>query len=154
MMTGLLCAGPRSGAKWSAVVLGEAVSEKDAPELYEMLAALYEQTALWLHEADPEFDLLLPGDEYPLTERADALGDWARGFIHGLLAGGVTDPAALPGEAGEFINDMLKILDVEVSETDTIETQEKALVELVEYIRAGVQLVYEELHPACPRTVH
>lgn len=52
---------------------------------------------------------------------------------------------ALPGDAGVIGGDITKIVEVELDAAGDPQAQERALVEIVEYLRAGVQLVYEEL---------
>lgn len=111
-----------------------------------LVAALQEDVQLRLDEADFEFQPLLPDADAELPDQVDGLAAWTRGYMLGLAAAGVRDPQQLGGEASEFLRDAMQIGEAEMDEDETIEEQERELAEIVEYLRAGVQLVYDELH--------
>ena len=97
-------------------------------------------------DAGIEFNLLLPDDDEAVAERAAAVADWARGFILALLHGEQAAVlAALQDEGGEFVQDLMKISEARAGGEG--EEDERALVEIEEYIRVGVQLVFEEMQP-------
>jgi uncharacterized protein YgfB (UPF0149 family) len=118
------------------------------------LRELYDATAAALIQPDMEFEPLLPGDEAPLAERTQALAEWCQGFLYGLGAGRIQDPGQLPGEVGEIVRDFIEISHAGVEEDATEEANESAYAELVEFVRVGVQLLFEELGvaraPAAP----
>jgi len=144
-LTGLLCT-PQLPPDWQRIVLGEIPLTGSAlPALIERLC---EWTEAQLRSEEFSFEPLLPPEESPLSDRVEALAGWCRGFLDGLLAAGVRDAGALPGEGGEFIHDLLSIGEAEPPQAPT-EEEERAYAELVEYLRAGVGHVYEE----CRRTV-
>ena len=109
------------------------------------LRALYFLTAETLSGADMEFEPLLPEDDQPLPERAAALSQWCVGFLYGLGSGSIPDVAKLPGEVGEVVRDLDEITRVGVDSGDGDEQNEGAYTELVEFVRVGVQVVFEEL---------
>jgi uncharacterized protein YgfB (UPF0149 family) len=117
------------------------------------LRSLYFITAETLNGADLEFHPLLPEDASPLDERTTALAQWCVGFLYGLGSGSIPDLSALPGEVGEVIRDFDEITRVGVeggpgedkSDDDRGEQNESAYAELVEFVRVGVQIVFEEL---------
>ena len=109
------------------------------------LRELYDATASALIQPDMEFELLLPEDSAPLTERTQALTQWCQGFLYGLGAGRIQDPGQLPGEVGEIVRDFIEITHAEIDEGGTDESDENAYAELVEFVRVGVQLLFEEL---------
>ncbi len=113
--------------------------------LLEHVAALQEDARARLRGSAFEFQPLLPADA-PLPEQVEALAAWARGYVLGLAAAGVREPQRLKGEVGEFLLDVARIGEAEMDEDETVEQQERALAEIVEYLRAGVQLVYDELN--------
>lgn len=118
------------------------------PEAGRLLAALDDavrETEYRLRGTEFGFEPMLPA-EASLHERVDALADWCRGFIYGLAAGGLRNPGELRGDAGEFLQDALQIGEVEADADASEEEQERDFAEVVEYVRIGVQLVYEELH--------
>ena len=111
------------------------------------LRYLYLETASSLEAQEMEFELLLPEDAQPIDARTAALGQWCQGFLYGLGTGALQDASALPGEIGELVRDLTEITKVGVDDTQSPETNESAYTELVEFVRVGVQLVFEELEP-------
>jgi uncharacterized protein len=109
------------------------------------LRSLFFVTAETLAGAEMAFEPLLPEDAQPIDERATALSQWCVGFLYGLGSGAVPDVSKLPGEAGEVIRDFDEITRVGVGSGDSEEQNEAAYAELVEFVRVGVQLVFEEL---------
>jgi uncharacterized protein YgfB (UPF0149 family) len=112
------------------------------------LHGLYFVTSETLAGADMTFELLLPADAQPLEERAAALSQWCTGFLYGLGSGSIQDLSKLPGEVGEVVKDFDEITRVGVDagdSEDSDESNEAAYAELVEFVRVGVQLVFEEL---------
>jgi len=99
-----------------------------------------------------QFSLLMPDDEEPIELRTEALTLWCNGFVYGLGTSGAPDPEQLPGDAGEIVRDLAQIMRAGVDEREGLEANEAALAELVEFVRVGVQVVFEELgalrHPA------
>jgi uncharacterized protein YgfB (UPF0149 family) len=147
-LTGLLCAGADERAM---PALGTLVPEGASGGLGDMLTALLRQTREQLHDPEFVFALLLPGEEVALDAQVTALADWCRGFIVGLTAGGVADPARLAGDAGEVVQDFARIAAAEVDMPQASgEEEERQLAELVEYVRVGVQLVFEQLRARSP----
>ncbi len=69
----------------------------------------------------------------------------APGFLYGLGSGSIQDLSKLPGEVGEVVKDFDEITRVGVDAGDAEESNEAAYAELVEFVRVGVQLVFEEL---------
>jgi len=92
-----------------------------------------------------DFELLLPGDDCGILTRLEALASWCQGCLLGISHGGVDDVAALPGELPEFVNDLVNLSHAENYDLSDEEEDESAYMELVEYLRVGVQLFYEEL---------
>jgi uncharacterized protein YgfB (UPF0149 family) len=73
----------------------------------------------------------------------------------------VPDASSLPGEAAEVLRDMTEITHVDVDPEDDPESNEAAYAALVEFVRAGVQLLYSHLQPlreprvkGFPETLH
>lgn len=111
-----------------------------------MLNMLCAYTETRLAGRESEFELLLPDENGALEQRVNALADFCRGFLLGLVAGGVTELSALPADAREVVEDFMKIAEAE-ADGRTSDVEEKAFTEIAEYVRTGVQLVYESLHP-------
>jgi uncharacterized protein YgfB (UPF0149 family) len=115
-----------------------------------LLVQLFEKTRSQLDAFDFSFELFLPDDDFPLEERALALGEWCRGFLAGL--GYAAKGSDWPGECTEILQDFAEIsrLDPAVSGEDA----ETAYAELAEYVRVGAQVVRSELQSGTPKRLH
>jgi uncharacterized protein YgfB (UPF0149 family) len=112
------------------------------------LEELYERSLTALEGEQMSFAPLLPDDRSDLPKRTSALAGWCQGFLYGLAVRGLREFSELEGEIREFLEDMVEIsraeLDVEYLPSDA---DEAAYTELVEYVRVGVQLIYETVSP-------
>jgi uncharacterized protein YgfB (UPF0149 family) len=112
------------------------------------LIGLQEMVKGELTSDDMTVVLLLPGDESPLKERAEALGQWCQGFLagFGLTAG----DAALSGEAMEVLQDLTAISQVQDA-LDESDDGEHDYMEVMEYLRVAPLLLFtERVKPAAP----
>ena len=142
-LTGCLCALPGYRVQdWLREILPEG---RAAPLTTAALEELFTATAAALVQPDMEFELLLPADEQPIEVRTAALAQWCQGFLYGLGAGAVPDASELPGEVGEVVRDFIEISRAGVDAAQDEESNEAAYAELVEFVRVGVQLLFEEL---------
>lgn len=116
------------------------------------LRGLYFLTTETLASAEMSFEPLLPEDVQPLDERASALSQWCVGFLYGLGSGAIQDLSTLPGEVGEVVRDFDELTRVGVGAGESEEENESAYAELVEFVRVGVQLIFEELASVRERT--
>lgn len=143
-LVGSLCSTPCSLADW----LGDILPDGNADPLSAAsLRAIFDETSGALGEGMLQFRLLLPTDDESLDQRTAALGEWCQGFLYGLGAGVRPDPDTLQGEAAEILRDITEITHVGVDPDDGSESNEQAFAELVEFVRVGVQLLYEQLQP-------
>lgn len=160
-LCGLLCArGQVAKPEWLALVSDgdEAARPTGAADAAEAAVdELFRDTVDRLAETDRLFQPLLPDDGQPLAVRSGAMAEWCSGFLYGLGAGGIGDVSGLPEDVQEIAGDIAQI---SRAETEGLggEEDEAAYAELVEYLRAGVTLVYEILESeraaARDRTVH
>jgi uncharacterized protein YgfB (UPF0149 family) len=114
------------------------------PESTSALRELYTDTWDSLEGLRMEFHPLLPEDEEPIGARTAALAQWCHGFLYGLGSNAIPDAAGIPGEVGEVVRDFTEITHADVDGTDSEEQNENAYAELVEFVRVGVQLVFDE----------
>ncbi|MHB8728633.1 MAG: UPF0149 family protein [Sulfuricaulis sp.] len=148
IITGVLCAPQGARVAWQPLVLGREAPTGGTPAaLAQLLAALHRSTYAHLSGVECDFAPLLPGDEHSLAEQIEGLSDWCRGYLFGLHAGGVPDAQRLSGDAGEIVRDISRLSEAEFDGALADEEEARALVEIVEYLRVGVQLVFEELQP-------
>ena len=127
---------------WLREILPEGRASAEASAT---LRELYDATAGALISPDMEFTVLLPEDEESLNARTAALAEWCQGFLYGLGAGSIPDAGELPGEVGEIVRDFTEITRAGVDSDEGEESNESAYAELVEFVRVGVQLLFEEL---------
>ncbi|MCK5359215.1 MAG: aminopeptidase P N-terminal domain-containing protein, partial [Gammaproteobacteria bacterium] len=109
----------------------------------ELISNIVHLTSEGFKDEDFNFQLLLPSDETPLPERTRALADWCGGYLMGLLESGVKEFEALPEDATEIAKDLVEISQLESSDDDS--GSESDLMELEEYVRVGVQIMYAVL---------
>lgn len=148
IITGVLCAPNGERVAWQRLILGRKSAGGATPAaLTQLLAALHRSTYAHLSGVECDFTPLLPGDEHGLAEQIEGLSDWCRGYLYGLHAGGVQDAQNLAGDAGEIVRDITRLSEAELDGELADEEEARALVEIVEYLRVGVQLVFEELQP-------
>ena len=153
---GALCAGGAHAAEhWLEDCLED--QELDASdELGASLENVVAASERMLEESEFTFEPLLPDDDASLEEQVQALALWCHGFVTGLganapeLAGGTR--AAKDGDAGtvaEVVGDFTEISRAGLGDDEEAGREEAgfALAELREYLRAGVQMVFEELAP-------
>jgi uncharacterized protein YgfB (UPF0149 family) len=113
-----------------------------------LLETLFTETRGALGGQELEFEPVLPDDDAPLEARVAALAAWCGGFLYGF---GVRDRyggAAFSDEVSEVLKDFGEISRAIVDADEPEESSEASYVELVEYLRAGTQLTYEELAAA------
>ena len=113
-----------------------------------VLQNVYDTMVRTLAGNDADFAPLLPDDDAPLTQRADALSLWCQGFLYGLGSGSAADPSKVSSEAGEIIRDFTEITHVGVDAGEENEENEVAFAEVVEFVRVGVQMLFVEFASA------
>jgi uncharacterized protein len=142
-LAGSLCAAQGYRLEdWLREILPEG---RAAPATTAALEEIFTATAGALLQPDMEFELLLPDDEQAIEVRTAALAQWCQGFLYGLGAGAIPDASELPGEVGEVVRDFIEISRAGVDASQGEESNEAAYAELVEFVRVGVQLLFEEL---------
>jgi uncharacterized protein YgfB (UPF0149 family) len=119
---------------------GPEQAEESAP-----LRLLFADTVRALRGDEMEFQLLLPDDDDPLVERASALSQWCQGFLYGFGTGQPVVRDELTAEVEEVLRDLTHISQASVETGTDAEEEEQAYAEIVEYVRAGVQLIHDEL---------
>ncbi|KLD73759.1 hypothetical protein Y886_36255 [Xanthomonas hyacinthi DSM 19077] len=128
-------------AAWPAAVLADASIA--APRRGDVLDRLREATAAQLEDRDFTFDLVLADAGAPLSERADALFDWCRGFLGGFgLAAGAKPP--LSEEGAESLQDLARLAQASTDDFDSADEDEDALAEIEEFVRVAALLLHSD----------
>jgi len=145
-LCGALCAEDAFPAtEWAAEVLPDDAGETAAAALVPLLSDIRDATLGTLAGDDMDFQPLLPDDTQPLDERVRALAAWCSGFLYGMGRSGVLDK--LPGDLGEILQDFSEISRATLAAGEAGDDAERNYTELVEFVRASVQLAFEELAP-------
>lgn len=165
-LCGMLCAqGATEASQWMLYVLGEhEETSKALQQTGKKLLQIHQTSVEQMNDSAAEFELMLPDDDEPLEVRIEALGTWCQGFVYGLAVGGIKEDTELPEDSKELIKDILEIsragyvadneAELSTDEEDS-EEDEVAFMEVSEYVRMGVLLIYEELQPLqSSQTVH
>jgi hypothetical protein len=152
-LSGYLCGGGTAGAPalLSALELENGVAQPNDTSQH-LLSELYAETRVQLDDPDLGFEPLLPDGSRPVAERGDALVDWCRGFLGGLGLGGQASRGGLSEEGAEILRDLDTIAASHFSYEDS--DDENSLMEVFEFVRIGVLLLYAELRADPGRRLH
>jgi uncharacterized protein YgfB (UPF0149 family) len=143
-ISGLVCASADCDLRRLWTVL----TEENPPrgELAEMAGRIAAESSYLLKDRQMGFQPLLPDDEEALTGRTEELANWCQGFLAGLGAAGTVEKDAMGEQVGEIVLDFSRLSQAGFDEADEdSEEAESAFAEIVEYVRVGAQLIYEEL---------
>ena len=155
VLCGVICAGGRASQDtWLDHLLGEGNTLSAAAQgCSELLEGLQAEILRQLNDDSFRFALLLPGDDATLLQRTQALSRWCSGFLYGLALGGMREDAEFPAELREVLRDLYEISNADFIADPADEDNESAYMEIVEYVRMSVMLMYEELQsvPATTR---
>ena len=149
MLSGTICAaGKTAPGLWLEYLLGEdntlSAAARDSSD---MLLTLQSELLRQLNDDAFGFELLLPPDDVPLSLRTETLSQWCAGFLYGLALGGFREDVAMPDSVSEVMKDLYEISHARFDYDLMDESDETAYMEIVEYVRMGVLLLYEELQP-------
>jgi uncharacterized protein YgfB (UPF0149 family) len=142
-LAGLLGGGAPQDAEAGLAGLGSALDMPVHGELADGLQAIYVGTAAAAASDELDFHPLLPGDETELSQRAQALADWCRGFLAGYAQARVsagTTSGGVAADSAEVLKDFAAIAQAEARDEDP-EEGEEAYAELVEYLRVATMNV-------------
>ena len=140
MATGMLCANEQTeSAYWLAELLQNSSSVID--ENKNLLVRLFEETRRLLASDEFEFDLFLPEDDASLIEQVEALKSWCRGFLFGVGSG--ASVSNWSKDAREILKDITEFTRLDANAEG--EEDERAFVEITEYLRSAVLMLRDEL---------
>ncbi len=145
LLTGLACRGVTSEQLASKLYLLQIESDADASEYPGLLEGLFELIIRDLNSSQPVFDVLIPHEREPIITRVDELASWGGGFIQGFCNDGDSAISDLSLEAQELIHDIIDISGMQLDQPNPeSDDQDKALTEVEEFLRVGIQLIYDE----------
>ncbi len=145
ILAGMIAAGVKSNdKKWLSTILDVANDGNLLPdEARDQLTELFRESLQAFEQQDALAPILLPGDEYPLVDRLEALSLWCQGFLLGFglqLGSRSTDS----NEVAESLQDISEISQLEIEGDDSEESQ-SALLTVTEHIRVAVKMIYLEI---------
>jgi uncharacterized protein len=110
-----------------------------------MLIQLYDASLAQLAGSGFDLNLLLLDDHATIDHRTQALGQWCEGFLGGF--GLVERSAELSEEADGVLKDFAAISQVQ-TDLDESEANEVDFMEVMEYVRMAVLMIFSECQPA------
>ncbi len=146
VLAGIACLSPEISPNWEHALYGDCEpGDVLVSECNDFIDAL--QSRIVEQLADPEFAFspLLAGDDEPLDRRLDALVQWCEGLLFGVGVAGLPTESALPETVREFLRDVTEISRVDTWQLDPDDQADFQYFELIEYLRAGCSLLFEEL---------
>ena len=151
LLAGIICAGGKPAPQqWLTHMLGENTLSAAAAVVRGHLDTLHAEILRQFNDDAFGFNLLLPGDDAPLSLRTEALSQWCGGFLYGLALGGFREDTEMPDNVNEVMKDFYEISHARFAYEATDDADEAAYIEIVEYVRMSVLLLHEELQPLPP----
>ena len=145
---GAICNHMKSGQTPDLVKLIEPEAAPNDGRFNQLSAALYdlyrENTELFLESKDG-FGLILPDEDAPIDLRVEGIATWCKGFLLGLLYNNAFSIDQIPESGSEIVRDMMEIAEAAAGADDE-NVEDWALAELEEYVKVGVQLVFEFIY--------
>ena len=121
-------------------------TQEDISGLVDLIYEIYRENSELLFNSDDMFDLLLPDDDATVALRTEALAEWCQGYMLGLLHSDKLTIDQLPEDGPEIARDIMSISEAGPSDGDDAQKDEWALAELQEYVKVGVQLIFEFIY--------
>ena len=149
-LTGLVCAGETDDQfrSWGALLVENKPGNPAHQRTQDALCALMAMTLKVLGGKDFSFRPLLPPDTDPVAERTQAMAQWCHGFGTGFHWNGLVRPGQLESDAQDAIYDIAELAQVDTTSADS--GDEDALIELEEYLKVAVQLIFEAVEASAP----
>ena len=126
------------------LALSQEMASKDEGQFRDIILTFIKE----IKHTDCVFIPILPEEDIPLSERLIALGEWCGNYVSGF-AEGLEKECQLSDDANEALEDLASIARISI-EFD--EDGECDYIELVEYIRIAVQLIYIDVNANEKRT--
>lgn len=153
LIAGIICAGGKPASElWLSHLLGDDSLSAAAAEARKLLMRLHADILRQFNDDAFGFDMLLPGDDAPLSLRTECLSRWCSGFLYGLALGGFREGSDMPETVTEVMKDFYEISHARFAYEATDDADEAAYMEIVEYVRMSVLLLHEELQPVPANT--
>jgi len=146
ILSGCLVAGAPAQAE---NYLRSLILNRSGPEVREATNTLFSLitiTQAWLTNFGFEFHLLLPEDTSLLPERLESFACWCQGFMKGLDMADLSVDDIDNEDILEAIGHIDDFSDMDASDFDYEEDDEKAYFEITEYVRLSVLHIFCDLN--------
>lgn len=117
-----------------------------AQEAMDVVDEFFAATLSALSSSDLDFQLAVE-EGVDLNDRLADFSIWVQGFLYGMGLSRREDFNDCSEQVQEFMQDLVEISNAEQYELSDQDEDEHALFELIEYVRVGTLLVFEELNP-------
>jgi len=146
MLCALICVGDKiNDASWTNKIFGQAKpTDKGISECRALLLQLFKYSFHQLTTMAFDFRLLLPDDNEDLTVRSECLGLWCHGFITGLSAAEIGLEQAHSQEIKDALLHFTGIANINYDNIEITDEDEKCYMEVSEYVRMAVLMIYTE----------
>jgi yecA family protein len=146
LLCGMLCGvDEQAPRRWLEEVLGpEGLVQKSRDDCRNELVRVLTDTVRTLCSGKCNFVPLLPDANQGLGVRSEALANWCSGFLYGFAISGDNVASRLSKDALEVLADFSEVSRLR-NDTEESESLEADYSEIVEYMRVGVMLIFEEL---------
>ncbi len=145
MMCGYLCAGDvEQGEAYMRALLGnkkDEASRKAALSMFSVFSISQHQ----ISEYNFGLELLLPDDEEPLLERAEAFSEWCDGFVQSLTSCGIELDEFSEEDAQEALQHIIEFAELDTQSLEVDDEDESALMEVTEYTRMAILRLHGDL---------
>lgn len=140
--------GPAEQSRW----LAELVEDDESPQAVPAeLSGLYRDFAEQVTTADNlGLNLVLPGDDAPMTTQVEALIDFAQGVLYGYAIENGPARRALGDEAREVFDDLGDIAQLDPESVGASEDDAFDIHQIEEYLSSALLVMYLQLHPPLP----
>ena len=145
VMCGYLCAGALTKGENYIRALMTPTPKQDLRLPTLALFGVYAVSQQQLASFDFKFQLLLPDDDAPLRQRAEAFSDWCNGFTQGLTLAGIEETDLHDEEAQDALEHMIDFAQLDCDEFQIDEKDEISFMEVSEFARMAVLHIFADL---------
>ena len=140
LLTGLACRGVTTHEIVNKMYLLNISASDDVTLLEGMFGLIVRD----LQSNDLTFNILLPADQVGTVDKAEQISNWCQGYLQGFCHDGKPPICDDNETVCEVFQDIFDIGAVALELIDDHDDNQKSLVEIEEYLRVGIRLIYDE----------
>lgn len=141
LLTGLACRGITASEIVNKMYLLKISDAKDVL----LLEGLFDLILRDLQSDELTFNILLPAEQVDTVQRAEEISNWCEGYLQGFCYDGKPSICDRNETVGELFQDIFDITAVALEFIKDNDEDQRALIEIEEYLRVGIQLIYDEV---------